>query len=165
MPRKRTTLADPQCAQCRGVCHVWSWRDFDCRSVAYVHSTYANSYVGANPHVVDEVALFSIAISAGIYATTIHAQDFKDQIGDRAVGRQTIPIILPSIARYMVIVPMILWSCSLVLVWRLNLPESFAFISFTIFVGMRYLVFRTVHDDQISYYWYNVGRTTSYISN
>lgn len=130
-----------------------------------MHSTYANSYVGANPHVVDEVALFSIAISAGIYATTIHAQDFKDQIGDRAVGRQTIPIILPSIARYMVIVPMILWSCSLVLVWRLNLPESFAFISFTIFVGMRYLVFRTVHDDQISYYWYNVGRTTSYISN
>ncbi|KAJ7276813.1 UbiA prenyltransferase family-domain-containing protein [Mycena rebaudengoi] len=116
----------------------------------------ASLVAGPNAHVLDTVALLSIAISAGIFATTIHAQDFKDQVGDRAIGRQTIPIILPSIARYTVIVPLTVWSGGLVFVWKLNLPAAFAFISFAIFVGVRYMVSRTVHNDQISFYYYNI---------
>ncbi|KAJ7171158.1 UbiA prenyltransferase family [Mycena filopes] len=116
----------------------------------------ATLVAGLNPHSLDSIAVLSICISAGIFATTIHAQDFKDEIGDRAIGRQTIPIVLPSIARYTIIVPLTLWSAGLTVVWKLDLAASTAFMSLAIFVGMRYLISRSVHSDQVSFYWYNI---------
>ncbi|KAF7331083.1 Digeranylgeranylglyceryl phosphate synthase [Mycena venus] len=42
----------------------------------------ATLVAGSNPHFLDKIATLSIAISAGIFATTIHAQDFKDEKGE-----------------------------------------------------------------------------------
>ncbi|KAJ7852369.1 UbiA prenyltransferase family [Mycena olivaceomarginata] len=100
-----------------------------------------------DPHQLDGIAILSIAISAGIFATTIHAQDFKDTEGDRAIGRRTIPIVLPTIARYTVIVPLTIWSAGLALVWKLGPIEATAFISLALSVGGRYLSSSTVHAD------------------
>ncbi|KAJ7671829.1 hypothetical protein B0H17DRAFT_1244713 [Mycena rosella] len=80
----------------------------------------ATLVAGYNARRLDEVAISSVAISAGIFATTIHAQDFKDVDGDSAIGRRTIPIVFPSIARYTVIVPLTLWSIGLAFVGSLN---------------------------------------------
>ncbi|KAJ7756756.1 UbiA prenyltransferase family-domain-containing protein [Mycena maculata] len=115
-----------------------------------------------NPRRLDDIAILSIAISAGIFATTIHAQDFKDEEGDRAIGRKTIPIVLPSIARYTVIVPLTLWSAALALVWKLQLIEAIAFVCLAISVGARYIFSTTVHADQVSFYWYNVWLSTAH---
>ncbi|KAJ6544152.1 UbiA prenyltransferase family [Mycena capillaripes] len=106
------------------------------------------------------VGILSIAISAGIFATTIHAQDFKDTEGDRAIGRRTIPIVLPSIARYTVIVPLTLWSIGLTLTWKLGMMEAVVFISLALLVGTRYILYSTVKADQVSFYWYNAWLST-----
>ncbi|KAJ7152978.1 UbiA prenyltransferase family-domain-containing protein [Mycena filopes] len=122
----------------------------------------ATLIAGYDPHQLDGVGLLSIAISAGIFATTIHAQDFKDTEGDRAIGRRTIPIVLPAIARYTVIVPLTMWSAGLAVVWKLGLVEAIAFISLALSVGIRYLSSCTVYDDQVSFYWYNVWLSTAH---
>ncbi|KAJ7654919.1 UbiA prenyltransferase family [Mycena rosella] len=116
----------------------------------------ATLVAGGNPHILDDVAILSIAISAGIFATTIHAQDFKDESGDRAIGRRTIPIVLPSIARYTVIIPLMIWSTGLSLVWQLDPFTAVGFVVLAFSVGARYIRVRTVHADQVSFYWYNV---------
>ncbi|KAJ7902542.1 UbiA prenyltransferase family [Mycena olivaceomarginata] len=116
----------------------------------------ATFVAGYNRHRLDEVAILSIAISAGIFATTIHAQDFKDIEGDRAIGRRTIPIVLPSIARYTILVALTLWSIGLAGVWKLGIFEATAFISLGFLVGGRYIFCQSTVDDQISFYWYNV---------
>ncbi|THH17016.1 hypothetical protein EW146_g3716 [Bondarzewia mesenterica] len=116
----------------------------------------ATLVAGSDYHRLDRVAVLSVCISAGIFATTIHSQDFKDEHGDRAVGRQTIPIIFPSVARYTVVVPLLLWSIGLSAIWKLDAFTSVAFMSLAAFVGLRFLTLRTVASDQISFYWYNV---------
>jgi 4-hydroxybenzoate polyprenyltransferase len=98
-----------------------------------------------------------VCCSAGIFATTIHAQDFKDEEGDRAVGRRTIPIVFPSFARWTVIVPLLIWSSGLSLLWRLDVTTSLCFIALGLFVGVQFLISKTVKSDQISFYWYNVS--------
>ena len=90
--------------------------------------------------------------------TSIHAQDFKDEFGDRMVGRRTIPIIFPpSIARLTVIAPLVTWSISLAFIWRLDMLTSVAYLLLALFVGTRYILYRTVADDQVSFYWYNAS--------
>ncbi|KAI0066615.1 hypothetical protein BV25DRAFT_1796908 [Artomyces pyxidatus] len=116
----------------------------------------ATLVAGSDPHILDGIAVLSICCSAGIFATTIQAQDFKDEHGDRMIGRQTIPIVLPSIARYTVIVPLLLWSGGLSMTWHLNPLISTAFLSLALFVGTRFLKYKSVPADQVSFYWYNV---------
>ncbi|KAK7014388.1 UbiA prenyltransferase family [Favolaschia claudopus] len=115
-----------------------------------------------DPSKLDGIAILSIAISAGIFLTTIHAQDFKDEEGDRAIGRRTIPIVLPTIARYTVIVPLTIWSAGLSLVWKLGIIETAAFIMLALSVGAQYLASSTVKADQVSFYWYNVWLSTAH---
>ena len=106
-------------------------------------------------------------------ATTGHAQDFKDVCGDRAVGRRTIPIAYPHIARITVLVGTCSWSLILASVWSLHPWITAAFTSLALLVGYRFLIFNTTADDQVSFYWYNVRcpfvyfawRSTSLISS
>ena len=107
------------------------------------------------------MALLAICISAGIFATTIQTQDFKDTEGDRAIGRQTIPIVFPNVGRYTVLAPLLAWSVGLSVVWQLDVLTATAFTLLAVFIGFRYLHFVTVHADQVSFYWYNVSTSTS----
>jgi len=105
----------------------------------------------------DSTGFLAVCISAGIYVTTQQAQDFKDVHGDRAIGRRTLPIIYPSIARYTMIVPMTVWSVCVVSVWDLDFVSSSAFHLLSMFVGVRYLTHTTIKDDRVSFWWYNVS--------
>ena len=105
----------------------------------------------------DTVAFLSICISAGIFATTIHSQDFKDTEGDSAIGRKTVPIVYPNVARYTVLVPLVAWSIGLSVLWWLDVLTAAAFTLLAVFIGYRYLNCVSVHADQVSFYWYNVS--------
>jgi len=111
---------------------------------------------GADNTQLDSVGLLAVALSVGIFATTIHSQDFKDQDGDRQIGRQTIPLVMPHIARHTILIAMIAWSCFLSRVWNLDLPLITVFCSLGLFVGWRYMVHSCRWEDQVSFYWYNV---------
>ena len=95
-------------------------------------------------------------LSAGINATTIQAQDFKDVHGDRAIGRRTLPIILPGVARYTILAGLTLWSIGLAWIWKLDWATASVFLSVAGIVASRFQLLTSVKEDQVSYYWYNV---------
>ena len=104
----------------------------------------------------DSVALLAVAISAGIFATTIQTQDFKDCDGDRGIGRQTLPIIVPQLARYTLLPILLMWSIGLSVLWNLSVPVAGAFLGLALLVAFRFIMMRDVRSDQVSYYIYNV---------
>ena len=111
----------------------------------------------SNRHYLDSVALISICLSSFLFATTIQAQDFKDVDGDAMIGRRTLPILYPKFARYMVIVPLLIWSAVLWHVWKVDIYLASAFLGLAAYTGYRYLTLTTVKQDKVSYYWYNVS--------
>ncbi|KAI0645041.1 UbiA prenyltransferase family-domain-containing protein [Trametes meyenii] len=118
--------------------------------------TGATLVAGSDPRRLDGIALCSILASTGIFATTIHTQDFKDEHGDRAIGRRTIPIVFGSAAKYTVIVPLCLWSLGLSVFWGLDVWTGAAFTLLAVYVGALYLRAKTVYEFQVAFYWYNV---------
>lgn len=106
----------------------------------------------------DDVAILAICCSAGIFATTIHTQDFKDVIGDAAVGRRTLPITQPNFARLTVPVVLTLWSIGLGYTWHLGWYTALAFVTLACVTSARFFFLRTIPQDKNSfYYWYNVS--------
>ena len=112
----------------------------------------------------DGVASWSIAVSAGIIATTIHAQDFRDIDGDRTIGRKTIPIAFSNSAPWTVITPLIVWSAILSLFWNLDYIASVAFATLAAYVGMLFVTGKTVSEYVVAYHWYNVSSASACLS-
>ena len=77
--------------------------------------------------------------------------------GDRAIGRRTLPIILPGIARYTILAGLTLWSIGLALIWKLDWATASVFLSLAGIVVSRFQLLTSVKEDQVSYYWYNVS--------
>jgi len=117
---------------------------------------------GRNCEELDEIALSAVVASVGIFATTIHTQDFKDCEGDALVGRKTIPITMPSLARPSVFVGLMAWSIGLSIFWELNQLFSVLFCALGLFVSLRFMSLNSRHEDQVSFYWYNVWLTAAH---
>ena len=101
--------------------------------------------------------MLSVCISGGIIATTYQVQDFKDEAGDREIGRRTIPIVYPSFARWTVITTLTLWSYAVILAWELDVLTAALFATLAVYIGGRFLLLKSVKEDQVSFYWYNVS--------
>lgn len=104
----------------------------------------------------DSVALLAVATSVGIFATTIQTQDFRDCDGDRHIGRQTLPIIMPLLSRYTLLPILLAWSIGLSVLWNLSAPIAGAFLGLALLVALRFIMMRDVKSDQVSYHIYNV---------
>ncbi|KAK0215513.1 UbiA prenyltransferase family [Armillaria fumosa] len=89
-----------------------------------------------------------------IVLTTIHAQDFQDVPGDRIQGRKTLPIVAPTASRISMIL-LLMWSMWLGAISQTAVAQGFLILA-AIVVGGRFMLFRTVHADHISYILYNV---------
>ncbi|EJD05643.1 uncharacterized protein FOMMEDRAFT_79213 [Fomitiporia mediterranea MF3/22] len=111
---------------------------------------------GKNTHSLDTVSWLSVLCSAGIFATTIQAQDFKDATGDALVGRRTLPLVHPTIARPTLLVALAIWSVALSIIWGLSGELSLLFNVFGAAVGGRFLLKTSTKADQRSFYLYNV---------
>ncbi|KIJ66156.1 hypothetical protein HYDPIDRAFT_110338 [Hydnomerulius pinastri MD-312] len=105
-----------------------------------------------------DVAVTAHHLSTLIVFSTIHAQDFKDEPGDRYEGRRTIPIVMPRIARVTMPIILLLWSIILNL-----LPGSFhlsvtsvALLGLGLLVGLRFALLSTPKADRMSYLLYNL---------
>jgi 4-hydroxybenzoate polyprenyltransferase len=98
----------------------------------------------------------SFVINALIIFSTIHAQDFCDEIGDRLMGRQTIPMVWAKGSRVWIFVALTAWSVGLS--WACDLAPHFSvpFCALAVFIGLRFLRKRTADVDKRSYYYYNV---------
>lgn len=92
-----------------------------------------------------------------MFATTIQTQDFKDYDGDCRIGRQTLPILFPEIARYTVLPTLLVWSIGLSSLWQVGAAIAMPFVGLALFIGMRFIIKRDVPADQVSFYIYNVS--------
>ena len=100
--------------------------------------------------------LISFAVNALIIFSTIHAQDFRDEVGDKLMGRQTIPIVWPKGSRIWILAMLTAWSVGLSWAFNLSIPFSVPFCCLSLFVGLRFFQKRTARADRRSYLYYNV---------
>ncbi|KAF9223095.1 hypothetical protein BS17DRAFT_782373 [Gyrodon lividus] len=105
---------------------------------------------GCNRSYLEPVALIAVALSIAIFATTLHCQDFKDEEGDRLIGRKTLPIVFPALARTSVMVGLPLWSICLTCLWKIDVICSAAFIAYAGLVGMRFMMLQGAQPDRMS---------------
>ncbi len=99
----------------------------------------------------------SVCASAGIFATTIQAQDFKDTEGDRLIGRKTLPIVAPLWPPPTLMLALQAWSIGLALFWQVDVITAFAFNFLSLLVGYRYISLKSIPEDQVSFYLSNVS--------
>ena len=93
-----------------------------------------------------------------IILTTIHAQDFYDEIGDRLEDRQTLPIVWPEASRTIMLFMTLAWSFGLLWVTSIGPLYATAFLGLGVLVGMRFYFQRDVDSDRLSFVYYNVGK-------
>ena len=55
------------------------------------------------------------------------------------------------------LIVLIFWSTTLSFTWQTDRATSLIFLCFSTFVGGRFMMMRTVVDDQVLYYFYNVS--------
>jgi 4-hydroxybenzoate polyprenyltransferase len=104
-----------------------------------------------------------VGIIGLVVSTTVHIQDLQDQIGDRTTGRLTIPVLLgDTLARYTVLVPVILWSYLCPRYWRLSSLGYVALGTIGATIAVRLFLFRTVKDDKATFVLYNVWLVSIY---
>ncbi|QDS67657.1 hypothetical protein FKW77_004824 [Venturia effusa] len=97
----------------------------------------------------------AVLMICAIFATTGHAQDFRDRSADALMGRKTIPLLLPQgVARWSLAALILAWTVGLIALWQ---PPTIASVIFFL-LGMRclsgYLWSYEERDDYVSYCWY-----------
>ena len=155
----------------RNVCNAWGYASFNAGALTIVSGTFSDTTCTAAPRLCLQPSPFwletgqttistrsqiSFAINALIIITTIYAQDFRDEIGDKCMGRRTVAIVWPEGSRISICMILIAWSVGLS--WACELSSFFAvpFCVLAAFVGLRFLRKRTKEADQRSYRYYNV---------
>jgi 4-hydroxybenzoate polyprenyltransferase len=113
---------------------------------------------------IDKAGALAVALSSTVFATTLHAQDFKDEEGDRLTGRRTLPTIFPKAARFSMMIGVPLWSYGLSCVWRIDALSTTAFVVYGAFVGTRFVLYDTVGADKQSCKYYSVSRNMTWVS-
>jgi len=118
--------------------------------------------VAHDRHYLDDVSMWAIFSNAALLVTTIHAQDFRDVDGDIATGRSTLPIVYPKLSRKTISLGLCLWSVALGQMWELNVGLASALVGYSLAVGYRFFMYRSVRDDHTSYHCYNIWLSMIY---
>ena len=92
------------------------------------------------------------------FLTTCHVQDFKDVLGDTAVGRRTIPMVYPTTGRVVYAFFIIFWAILFSKMWELEVVYAAAFIAYSVFMGIFALSFKNVKSDLLTNQLYCVSK-------
>jgi hypothetical protein len=101
--------------------------------------------------------LMAIIGSAAIIFTTIHAQDFRDDEGDKLLGRKTFTLAYPEFARITMPSTLIFWSLVLLKTSSTNVYVLYGLLTLALYTGLRFLTLRNAKEDRHSYLLYNVS--------
>ena len=154
--------AHAQCVQRMGLCLIQCWCSYDSSWYVIQHLSFHSrlsirtpSFVLGQSRLTARTAI-SVNVNTLIILSTIHSQDFRDQVGDKRAERWTIPMAWPEGSRVSILVIMTAWSVGLS--WACGLANVLSVPSciFTVFIGLRFIQKRTVDDDKLSYRYYNV---------
>lgn len=104
-------------------------------------------------HTLHETGLHWVCIISAIVFSTMHIQDFKDTVGDKARNRHSAPLILgDSVSRWTIAVPILLWSIMCPLYLRLGLLAFVLPVTIGAYVAFRTLWMRNSQADRVSWY-------------
>ena len=86
-----------------------------------------------------------------------HAQDFRDLEGDAAIGRKTLPMLLPALfARWSLALLLATWTAALVRLWTPPIAATLALVFFGLAAATKFVYARSLDADRAAYWWYNV---------
>ncbi|KAL9629634.1 MAG: hypothetical protein Q9164_006796 [Protoblastenia rupestris] len=103
-------------------------------------------------HVITSRGYQWLAIKAAIIFTTLQVQDLRDQEGDRARLRSTVPIVLgDELARWSIAVPILLWSLLAPYFWAMRADGYVLPVFLGLIMCGRVLFLRTVSADQVTW--------------
>ncbi|KAG2136972.1 UbiA prenyltransferase family [Suillus bovinus] len=106
---------------------------------------------------VNNIYACAAAFNFAVFATTLHAQDFKDEEGDQLTGRCTLVTLFPTFARVSMMISIPLWSLCLSRIWKVDLVCSVAFIAYGMIVEARFMVYRTASAHKQSCKLYSIS--------
>ncbi|KAI0413546.1 UbiA prenyltransferase family [Xylaria grammica] len=93
-----------------------------------------------------------LAILAAIFATTSHAQDFRDMEGDRAAGRRTIPLVFGETpSRVCVVLAVAIWTPMACCFWEVGWKQAAWSVVAGILMTLNLLLYRTRQGDALSW--------------
>jgi len=130
----------------RNVCSAWGYASFNAGA----------AMIAAGQSTLTTRTAISVTINTLITLSTIHSQDFRDQVGDKRVGRWTIPMAWPTGSRISILVILTAWSVGLS--WACGLVYHFSvpFCMLAVFIGLRFVRKHTIDEDRLSYRYYNI---------
>jgi len=145
-----------------GICFLQCWCGVD-RSwcvllffrPTWTHATRITPFVIGQSTLTMRTAI-SVTVNTLVILSTIHSQDFRDQIGDKRAGRRTIPMVWPEGSQISILVILVAWSVGLSWACGLAYLFSIPFCALAAFIGLRFLWERTADEDQQSFQYYTV---------
>jgi hypothetical protein len=147
----------------RNACNAWGYASFNAGASAIAGAYYSFHTVflmtvcpALGQSTMTSRTLISFAVNTLIIFSTIHAQDFRDEVGDKLMGRRTIPIVWPEGSRVWILAMLTAWSVGLSWACDLAIPFSVPFCCLSLYVGLRFFQKRTADADRRSYLYYNV---------
>lgn len=96
-------------------------------------------------------------MSGCVLFTTIHTQDFQDEVGDRAMGRKTLVIQIGQIPSRITVISFVLaWSWYLPVVWEVPSLFRAYFAALGLYLAGRVATSRSIPDDKYNFRLYSV---------
>ncbi|THU85806.1 hypothetical protein K435DRAFT_805602 [Dendrothele bispora CBS 962.96] len=106
-----------------------------------------------NPHM--RIATF---LNIMLIFTTIHVQDFRDEAGDRKLGRITFPVVFPVWSRRITSALLLAWTVELTTMWRLNYLLAISFVVLGSYTAGRILTDKSEAASKVSLRLYMASR-------
>lgn len=115
-------------------------------------------------------AIFTMTVSVSIFHKDLsvcvadrysviqgHAQDFRDRSGDAAIGRKTLPLILPqSFARWTLLMLIMSFTYGLISLWSPPFLASAVFSALGLLCSVKFVMNHSEEEDRKSFRWYEV---------
>ncbi|KAJ7686091.1 UbiA prenyltransferase family [Mycena rosella] len=146
-----------------GMSRNWFLKSF-LGSIGYVCYCWGTTVIFDHGNTLSRISITAIATSGLLHTTTGHAQDFRDRPGDAAIGRRTLPLLLPPrLARWSLALLMSTWSAVLIRLWAPPSPVSLILALLGLTSAAKFILNHSVESDRNSYLWYNMWLITAHL--
>ncbi|KAF7352481.1 Integral membrane protein [Mycena venus] len=146
-----------------GMSRHWFLKSF-LASIGYVCYCWGTTVIFDNGNALSDISITAIVISGLLHTTTGYAQDFRDHLGDAAIGRKTLPLLLPPrLARWSLAFLMAAWTALLIRIWTPLPADSLVLILLCLTSGAKFIRDHSVEADRDSYWYYNMWLITAHL--
>lgn len=105
-----------------------------------------------------------LAIISLIVATTVHTQDMSDQMGDKARGRRTVPIVIGDTrSRWSIAILVLFWSVFVPSYWESTALGHTTILSLGCTIAKRTLWHQSIEDDKMTFRVWNIWMILVYL--